>query len=392
MTIPLWRYAVLTVATFPLIYYLLVLYSVARFFRRPGGPSRPAAGGFTPPISNLKPIRGSDPDAYENFASFCRQDYPDYELLFCVDGKDDPAVPTLEKLARDFPERSIRVFFGSGSDALNDKAAKLARLVSEARNEFVVINDSDVRAEPNYLRTVVAPLADPHVGAVTCLYAPIEDSTLLEKVQTIGMVSDFYAGLMVGWQLEGVRFALGPTIATTRARLDAFGGYAAIANRPGDDLLVGRMIAEQGCRVVLLPDYTLRTVPDYGSLADLLSKRTRWFAVMRHMRPWGHLGLVFTQGLPWCFAAIAVYPRPAIALGYLAAYALLRVAMTWQIGVKGMRDRALWGKMWLLPVWDALAFLIWLASFVRNRFRWRGGEYAIRNGQLVPVAARPPRK
>ena len=225
----------------------------------------------------------------------------------------------LEKLARDFPERSIRVLFGSGSDALNDKAAKLARLVSEARNEIVVINDSDVRAEPNYLRTVVAPLADPQVGAVTCLYAPIEDSTLLEKVQTIGMVSDFYAGLMVGWQLEGREVRAGPDDCHHPRPPGAFGGYRAIANRPGDDLLVGRMIAEQGCRVELLPDYTLRTVPDYGSLADLLSKRTRWFVVMRHMRPWGHLGLLFTQGLPWCLAAIAVHPRPAVALGYLSA-------------------------------------------------------------------------
>lgn len=388
----IWRYAVLTVATFPFIYYLLVIYSSWRFFRRPVAPAGGGPGSFTPPVSNLKPIRGVDPEAYENFASFCRQDYPDYELLFCVGGEDDPVVPMLKKLARDFPERSIRILYGSGSDALNDKAAKLARLVREARHEVLVISDSDVRARPDYLRTVVAPLANPQVGAVTCFYVPIEVKTLTESVQTIGMISDFYAGLMVGWQLEGVRFALGPTIATTRARLAGFGGYQAIANRPGDDFLVGHLLAGEGYKVELLPHYTIRTVPDYQSLPGLLSKRTRWYVVMRHLRPWGHWGLLFTQGLPWSLAAIAVHPTVGTALGYLGAYLGLRLTMTWLIGVKGLRDESAWRKMWLLPVWDALAFFLWLVSFGRNSFRWRGGEYAIRDGQLVPIMADDARK
>jgi ceramide glucosyltransferase len=378
-------YGVLLLATFPFIYYFLVLYSSWRFFRRPATPAGPRQGSFTPPVSNLKPIRGLDPEAYENFASFCRQDYPDYELLFCVDNKDAPVVPVLEKLARDFPQSRIRILFGSHSNALNDKAAKLARLVSEAQHETLVINDSDVRARPDYLHTVVAPLADPKVGAVTCLYVPIEVRTLAESLQTIGMVSDFYAGILVGRELDGMKFALGPTIATTRARLADFGGYQAIANRPADDLLVGRLIAERGYKVELLPYYSVPTVPDYHSMPDLLHKRLRWFVVMRHMRPWGHLGLLFTQGLPWSLTALAIHPTVGVALGYLGAYLGLRLAMTWLIGVRGLRDQALWGKMWLLPAWDAIAFLIWLASFGRNSFRWRGGEYRIGDGQLVPV-------
>src|SRR6516162_7138944 len=155
---------VLAVATLPFIYYFLCLYSSWRFFHRPPDWVRPDSS-FTPPVSNLKPIRGIDPDAYENFASFCRQDYPDYELLFCVGDKDDPAVQILDRLQRDFPDRKIRVLVGSGSNAPNDKVAKLARLVSEAHHEIVVISDSDVRARPDYLRTLVAPLANPEVGA-----------------------------------------------------------------------------------------------------------------------------------------------------------------------------------------------------------------------------------
>ncbi len=378
--------ALLVMAAFPFIYYLLVIYCSWLFFRRPVGCDSAGASRFTPPVSNLKPIRGVDPDAYENFASFCRLDYPEYELLFCVGGKDDPVVPVLEKLIRDFPERQIRILIGAQSNATNDKAAKLARLASEARHEILVMSDSDVRARPDYLRAMVAPLANPRVGAVTCLYVPIEVKTLTESLQAIGMVSDFYAAVMVGWKLDGVKFTLGPTIATTRTRLAGFGGYGAIANRPGDDVLVGRLIAEQGYEVKLLP-YPLQTVPDYQSMPDLLHKRIRWFVVMRHMRPWGHLGLLLTQGLPWSLAAIAIHPTIVTGLGYLGAYLGLRVTMTWLIGVRGLGDRALWRKMWLLPVWDALAFFLWLISFGRNRFRWRGSEYAILDGQLVPLAA-----
>jgi ceramide glucosyltransferase len=378
------NYVILAVAAIPFIYYFIALFSSWQFFR---GPARRSAAphNFTPPVSILKPIRGLDPDAYENFASFCTQDYPDYEVLFCVGKEDDPVVPILHKLVRDFPERRIRVLFGSGGRGSNDKVVKLARLVSEAQHEVVVISDSDVRVRPDYLRTVVAPLADPKVGAVTCFYVPIEDKTLAESLQTIGMFSDFYVGILVARQLDGVKFALGPTIATTRTRLAGFGGYEAIENRPADDLLVGRLIAEQGYEVELSP-YTILSVADYGSMSDLFHKRLRWIVVMRHMRPWGHFGLLLTQGLPWSLAAVAIHPSAAVALGYLGTYLVLRFAMTWMVAVWGLKQDSLWKKMVLIPVWDALAFSIWLASFARKSIRWRDGEYFIRDGRLVPVA------
>ena len=373
------RALTLAVAAIPFIYYLIVLYSCIRFFRQ--RPARPA--GFTPPVSNLKPIRGVDPDAYENFASFCRQDYPEYEMLFCVDSKDDPAVPVLQKLAREFPERRIRVLYGSGRNASNDKVAKLARLASEAAYEHVVISDSDVRVRPDYLRQVIAPLADSRVGAATCFYVETEQRTFADWLQSAGMLSDFYAGIIVAWQLDGVKFALGPTIATTRSRLAEFGGYESIENRPADDLLVGRLIAEQGHEVVLLP-YTVLTVADYASIRDLIHKRLRWIVVMRHMRPWGHLGLLLTQGLPWSLAAVAVQPTATVALAYLGIYLALRWAMTWIIGAWGLKQPAVWKKLPLIPLWDAVAFFIWALSFTRRSVRWRGSDYYIRDGLLVP--------
>src|SRR5229473_2195471 len=379
-------YLFLVLAITPFIYYLLVLYSSWRFFSQSAG-RVPVNSDFTPPVSNLKPVRGLDPEAYENFASYCRQDYPDYELIFCVGDENDASVPVLQKLMRDFPESQIRILYGSGRAAINDKVAKLVRMVNEARNEVLVINDSDVRVEPNYLRTVVAPLRDPKVGGVTCLYVSTQDKTFTQHLQSIGMISDFYPGILVARQLDGIKFALGQTIVTTRAHLAGFGGYEAIENRPADDLLVGRLIAEQGFEVELLP-YAVQTVPDYDSLKDLFIKRLRWMTVMRHMRPWGHLGLVFTQGLPWCLAVALTHPG-AIGFAYVGAYVGFRALITWLVGVWGLQQSGLWKKMPLIILWDATAFVIWLLTFGRNSIRWRNVDYRIREGMLVPVVQAP---
>ena len=385
MDVSRFRDALLCVAPIPFIYYGIALFSGWRFFNRS---SRTAArqSAYTPPVSILKPVRGLDPDAYENFVSFCRQDYPVYEIVFCVGDRSDPVLPIIEKVIADFPQQDIRVLFGSGRVATNDKVAKLSRLAKEAKYETLVINDSDVRAEPRYLRTIVAPLADPKVGAVTCFYVPTDETTLVQKLQTIGMYSDFYPGIVVAWQLDGVKFALGPTIATSRARLAEFGGYEMIENRPADDLLVGRLIAEQGHEVKLLP-YSVLTVADFQSLGDLFLKRLRWIVVMRHMRPWGHFGLIFTWGLPWSLFAAAIAPSALVAGGFLAAYLAVRVAMTLQVASAGLKQRVPWQGLALIPLWDAMAFVIWLASFTRRTIRWRDRDYYIRNGELVPVAA-----
>ena len=385
MDISRFRDGLLCVAAIPFIYYGIALFSGWRFFSRSGA-GRSMLSSFTPPVSILKPVRGLDPDAYENFISFCRQDYPVYEIVFCVGDRSDPVLPVIEKVIADFPQQDIRVLYGSGREATNDKVAKLARLAKEAKYEILVINDSDVRAEPEYLRTIVAPLADPKVGAVTCFYVPTDETTIVQKLQTIGMYSDFYPGIVVAWQLDGVKFALGPTIATSRARLAEFGGYETIENRPADDLLVGRLIAEQGHEVKLLP-YSVLTVADFHSLGDLFLKRLRWIVVMRHMRPWGHFGLIFTWGLPWSVFAAAISPSALVAGGFLAAYLAVRIAMTLQVASAGLKQRVGWQALALIPLWDAMAFVIWLASFTRSSIRWRDRDYYIRNGELVPVTA-----
>lgn len=374
------RLALLGIAAIPFVYYGIAIFSCIRFFLT----AKLAPSGYLPPISNLKPVRGLDQDAYENFASFCRQDYPNHEILFCVTDDTDPALPVLYRLKNDFPRTRIRIIIGSGREAANDKVAKLARLTEEAAYEHLVISDSDARVEPDYLRKLVAPLANPEVGAVTCFYVPTEEKGWVQRLQDIGMLSDFYPGILVAKQLDGVKFALGPTICTTRTHLEEFGGYASLENRPADDLLVGRSIAEQGHKVVLLP-YAISVVPDYQSLNELFLKRLRWITVMRHMRPWGHAGLIFTLGLPWALLALASDPTAAVAGLFLGGYFVVRSALTLLVGSIGLRQRGVWTKLALIPVWDAMATVLWLVSFTRRTIRWRGQDYLISDGALVPA-------
>jgi ceramide glucosyltransferase len=371
---------ILVVATFPLIYYLLAIYSSLRFFSQRLSPN----SDFTPPISILKPLRGLDEDAYENFASFCRQDYPEFELLFCVGDADDPNIPVIEKLSRDFPDCSIHLVVGSGPSATNDKVSKLSCLVSEAKHDYLVFSDSDIRVDPGYLRTVISPLRDPKVGAATCLYLQTDEKSFANSLQTIGQVSDFYASLTVARLLDGVKFALGSTIVTRKENLAEAGLFDAILNKPADDMLVGRLISQKGYRVELLP-YAVRAVVDFESMRGFLAKRMRWAVVQKNMRPWGHAGLLLTLGLPWSLAAIAVYPTATVAAAYLGSYFLLRFFLTGLIAVWGLKQPAILKEFWLIPIWDALAAIILLASFGSNRVRWRDGVYSIHDGTLTPV-------
>jgi len=380
------EYIILVIAATPFVYYLLALYSTAHFLADTKKHTKENTD-FTPPISCLKPIKGLDIDAYENYASFCRQDYPEYEIVFCVD-KDDPALSVLEKLVRDFPDRQIRLLFGSGREAINDKVARLVRLTKEAKYDLFVITDGDVRVRPDYLRNVAAPFRDPKVGAATCLYVSTQANSFLEELQSISMISDFFAGIIVAWQVDGVKFTLSQSILTTRKNIEGFGGYQFIEDRPADDLYIGRLASEQGFEVRLLP-YVVQSVADFRTLHEFVHKRVRWMTVMRLMRPWGHMGLIFTWGLPWALVAIAVHPTQAVAAMYLGTYLALRIAMTWLIGVRTMNQTGLWKKMPLIPVWDAFAFCIWVASFARKTIRWRGIDYFLREGRLVAVNQAP---
>ncbi|MGA8553559.1 MAG: bacteriohopanetetrol glucosamine biosynthesis glycosyltransferase HpnI [Candidatus Acidiferrales bacterium] len=374
---------ILALASFA--YYLVAIVAALQFFR--GRDS--ALPEFTPPVSILKPIYGLDRETYQNYASFCLQDYPDYEILFCVSDQYDPAIPVIKEVARNFPERAIKLIVGAEPLGASDKVNKLCRMVREAQHQIVVLSDSDVRVEPEYLRAVIAPFRDPKVGAVTCLYRGLTDGSLAANLEAIGNSTDFTAGVLVAWLLGEVNFTLGATMATTKTRLAEIGGFESLVDHFSDDYELGNRIAARGHRVEL-SKFPVSIVYPRQTLADAFRHQLRWNISIRYSRPAGHLGLIFTQGLALAVLAAIFAPSASWAVSLLLAYLVLRGVSAWVIGTWGMRDGGLRPRMELLPVRDVFAFAVWVASFVPQRIHWRGQEFYVRDKRLVAAAPREP--
>jgi ceramide glucosyltransferase len=374
------RWSLLALALAPFGYYVLAITAARRFFRnRP-----PLRKDFAPPVSILKPVRGLDREAYENYVSFCRQEYPEFEILFGVTEETDPVLPVLRKLIDDFPQCKIRVLVGAEQLGTGDKVNKLCRMVRESKYDILIISDSDIRVAPGYIHAVAAPFADPQVGAVTCLYRGITDGSLVSDMEALGNTSDFDAGVLSAWLLGGVDFALGATMATTKEHLAEIGGFEALVDHFSDDYELGNRISKLGYRVEVTT-FPVFTVFPTQTLGQCFRHQVRWTLTMKHSQPWGHFSLIFTHGLAWAILAAAVAPSWPVAAFYLSGYALLRGVMAWTVGVWGVNDPLLRKKMWLVPLRDAFAFAVWLTSFFTRRIEWRGQEYYIRDKRLVPA-------
>jgi len=379
--------AVLLLALLPFFYYLLSLYCVIGYFR---GTRKAwaAKASFMPPASILKPVRGLDHEAYENFASFCRLDYPEYEVLFAVSDNDDQVCTIIEKLRADFPSCSIRIITKIPRVGTNDKVNKLCQLVQKAKYDFIVMSDSDVRVEPDYLKEVIAPFANPEVGAVTAFYKSLSAGNLMSNLDALGMYMDSVPAALVAKTIEGkMRFAFGWTMATSKKCLAQIGGWEGMANYHSDDFELGKRIAERGHRVELMKKSVSMVFPK-ETLSQHFHRELRWSIGLRSVRPLGYWGLAFTHGLPWALmsaAAALSIGSVSIGVSYLAVYLILRVGLTWTTGRWGIGDRQLAKILWLVPVRDAISFIIWITGFFSDKICWRGMNYHVRRGELIPI-------
>jgi ceramide glucosyltransferase len=362
-------------------YNLLCVWSAARFLRERksvGQGARP-----TPLVSILKPLKGTDPEMYESFRSHCLQDYPEYEIIFGVSDADDSAIQQVERLKVEFPQRAIRLMVCPENLGANTKVSNLAQMVRAARYEHFVVNDSDIRVGPHYLRNILAPLSDAGVGLVTCLYRGVPASTLGSRLESVGISTDFAPGVLTARFLEkGIRFGLGSTLAFRRSDLKATGGFESFADYLADDYELGKRIAGLGLRVELSKEIVGTFLPAY-SFAEFLRHQLRWAQTIRASRFWRFLGLIFTFALPWVVLVILASRGAAWAWGLFAATCCVRLLTGWVVGRTVLNDRRLLTLILLFPLRDFVALFVWLASFAGGNIVWRGNHFQLKDGRLV---------
>jgi ceramide glucosyltransferase len=366
-------------------YYFLCIASAAKFLTAQRLNSRRAyhEGRASLPISILKPLKGTDPQMLESFRSHCRQDYPEYEIIFGVNDRADSAIPLVQQLQTEFPQRTIRLVLCEQILGNNTKVSNLAQMVKVARHEHLVVNDSDIRVPSNYLQSISAQLSDANTGLVTCLYRGVASGTLGSRLESLGIGTDFVPGVLAAWQLEGgLSFGLGSTLAFRKTDLVAAGGFEAIADYLADDYELGHRIAALGRKVELSPTVVETFLPPY-SFAEFLDHQLRWARTIRDSRPGGYFGLLFTFGLPWATLAVVAARGAAWSWIALSIALVARCVMAWMTGNRVLQDAHVVRSMWLLPLRDYLGLLTWFASFTGHSISWRGDSFRLVRGQLI---------
>ena len=369
------------------MYYLICLWSAVVFLREQRAVrSRPPLTEATPPISILKPLKGTDPQIYECLRSHCLQDHPEYEIIFGASDPNDPAIATVKKLQGEFPANKIQLIVCPKILGANIKVSNLAQMLPLARHDHLIVNDSDIRVERNYLRRVIAPLADPTVGMVTCLYRGVAAPTLASRLEALGISTDFCAGVLAARQLEGgMRFGLGSTLAFRRGDVRRFGGLESFADYLADDYELGRRIADLGLRVEL-SDVVVETVlPPYG-MRNFLRHQLRWSRAIRDARAAGYIGLIFTFGLMWSVVTVISAKGARWSWELFASVTFLRLLVALVIGRVVLADRQWLRNLWLFPLRDLTAVAVWIASFAGHTVSWGGDNFHLRNGKLSRAA------
>ena len=362
-------------------YYLLVVWAARAFLRRPRPPE-----DFTPPVTLLKPVRGDDPDAFAAFESHCRQDYPEYELIFGVWDPADPAIAAVERLKQEFPQRQIRLVVCAQSLGANRKLSNLVQMLPHARFHHLVVNDGDIRVPPDYLRKIMAPFAAPEVGMVTALYRAVPLPTLGSRLESIGISTDFIAGVLAARLLEGgVRFALGSTMAIRADVLNRIGGFQPLLDYLADDYELGKRTADAGFRVEIADTVVDTHLPPYSWTA-FLEHQLRWWRGIRDSRRAGYVGLALTFGLPWAVFTLLASAGAVWAWLLLVAALLTRYAMAESVALSILHDPEYRRLSLLVPFRDLVALGIWLAGFAGHTVTWRGERFLLKDRKLYRAA------
>jgi ceramide glucosyltransferase len=367
--------ALAVLLTGSLVYCVLIMVATRRYLS--AGLPTP---GDKPPVSVLKPLCGHDDGLEENLRSFFVQDYPEYEVLLGVHRRDDPAVPVAEKIMDEFSGRiSARLIVTGESPIPNAKAFSLNRMVREARYDVLVMSDSDVRVKPCLLSDLAQEFQEERIGLITCPYLAVPGASVWSRLEAIGMNTELLGGVLVARMMEGMRFALGCTVAVRRGVLKDMGGFGYLQEFLAEDFVIGQRAAELGHGVLLSSHVIEHRIGSQGMMRNL-GHRLRWARSTRRSRPAGYWGQIFTYPLPWALLLCAVHHSawPTILLTFA-----LRCGAAAATARYVLRDPVTQKQWWLLPFQDAIGFLVWIGGFVGDTIVWRDRKCTVlRDGRL----------
>jgi ceramide glucosyltransferase len=363
-------------------YLLAAIASVVAFARRRG--KEPEGG--TPAVTVLKPVCGIDHGLYENLRSFCDQDYPAFQVIFGVRDTLDPAVPVIQRVIREFSRCDAVLVIDDREMAGNFKVSNLANMYREARHDLLVIADSDMRVDRNYLRMVVKAFDDPRAGAATCLYSGTPVAGLSSILGAMFINDWFLPSVLVALALQDLRFCFGATMAVRREALAAIGGFDSLSTYLADDYMLGDLIARRGYTVRLCP-YVVEGMVSEPDFRSLFTHELRWARTVRACRPSGYAFSIIGNGavsLSALYLAASGFGAFGLALFVLAIglRVVLHAAVRKAVRVPGP------AAPWLIPLRDLLCLAIWVASFSSREVRWRGRRFSVRaDGQLMTNGA-----
>lgn len=337
-----------------------------------------------PPVSILKPVHGLEARLKENIESFFRQDYPHYEVLFAADYSDDAALEVVREVCARYPHVPSRVLI-TGTPWPNPVVYSFHSMAEAAAHQVLVTTDSDVEVSSNYLREIVAPLLDPGVGMVTCLYRGKNAAGFFSSLTAIGMSVEMAAGVLVANLLEGMKFGLGPTTAIRKDSLARIGGYTALRDYIAYDFAIGNLIAKAGYRVAL-SGHVIDHVVNQKSFRTMWRNQLRWAQTTRYSRPKGHFGSGLIFAMPYGllgFLAAGGLGHWGIGALLLAIALLNRLAEAWLVGGIVVRDPNIRREPWLYPLRDLLGFLVWFASYLNLRYVWRDSRFELKGTRIA---------
>ncbi len=361
-------------------YYLYSLYATVDFFCQ----NQAIDESFAPPLTILKPLCGLDWESYTSLASFCEQDYPQYQIVFSVQKADDPSIEIVQKLQQNFPHLAIELVISDRGIGINPKINNLANAITKAKYPLLVLSDSDIRVEKDYLKTIVQPFSDDNVGVVTCLYNSFTEGWLA-GFEALDIAVQFYPKVLTARKLEGVDFAFGSTIAIRQETLDKIGGFSSVANHLADDYQLGYLPTQQGYQVILSP-YVVEHRLGKVTFSELVQRQNRWLKCIRVERFWGYVGLLFTYGIVNSFILLLLTQFSIFGCFVFGTVWTVRLLTAYWIAVYHFNDSTAKRFFYLIPLRDLLSFALWCYSFSGDRVIWRGQTYQLLvDGKLTSV-------